>query len=493
MLDFFGALVVIFALYKLTETSRLRHIPTVGWSLPLLSYIDAFRVLKHGKDVLQEGYDKYKNRAFKIAAMDRWWVIITGTELIEEVRKLPVDKATLGAAFNEVFQAAYTFGFDLERDTWHIDLIRTQLTRQIANTFPDMYDEVVSSFRDLIPANDEWAPIPMVHVMRQIVARTSSRVFVGPDLARNTEYLNIAINHTIQISQARNQFYLLPEILKPLAVPFIVDSGKTFKHAIKLLQPIIEERTQNLAEYGDGWVDKPNDMLMWIIETAISKGQDIDVMARMVLLTDFAAIHTTTNSFVHAVYHLAANPEFIQPLREEITAVVQKEGWSKAAMASMKRLDSFLRESQRLNGISGTSVMRKSLQDITLSDGTYIPKGTIMATPVFSTQTDEDTYTNPREFEPFRFSDMREMEGESMKHQFSRTSTEYIAFGYGRHACPGRFFAVNEIKAMFAHLVLTYDVKFKNEGVRPPNKWYGTVFVPEPTVEVLFRKRSGST
>ena len=54
---------------------------------------------------------------------------------------------------------------------------------------------------------------------------------------------------------------------------------------------------------------------------------------------------------------------------------------------------------------------------------------------------------------------------------------------------PGRFFAANELKAMMAHIVLNYDIKFEKEGVRPPNQWLGTVVLPNPTAKVLFRKR----
>ncbi len=45
-------------------------------------------------------------------------------------------------------------------------------------------------------------------------------------------------------------------------------------------------------------------------------------------------------------------PETLQPLREEIEPLVKEEGWTKAAMSKMWRLDSFLRESQRYNGIN---------------------------------------------------------------------------------------------------------------------------------------------
>jgi hypothetical protein len=54
---------------------------------------------------------------------------------------------------------------------------------------------------------------------------------------------------------------------------------------------------------------------------------------------------------------------------------------------------------------------------------------------------------------------------------------------------PGRFFAANELKAMLSHVVLNYDVKLEHEGVRPANTWFATACVPNPTAEVMFRKR----
>lgn len=54
---------------------------------------------------------------------------------------------------------------------------------------------------------------------------------------------------------------------------------------------------------------------------------------------------------------------------------------------------------------------------------------------------------------------------------------------------PGRFFAVNVLKGMLAHIVINYDIKLEEEGVRPPNKWFGLTLIPDPTAKLLFRKR----
>jgi len=52
------------------------------------------------------------------------------------------------------------------------------------------------------------------------------------------------------------------------------------------------------------------------------------------------------------LYRLLSNPEYIEPLRQEVEAVVAEEGWTKAAMDKMHKIDSFLRESQRVDGLT---------------------------------------------------------------------------------------------------------------------------------------------
>lgn len=140
-------------------------------------------------------------------------------------------------------------------------------------------------------------------------------------------------------------------------------------------------------------------------------------------------------------------------LREEVEGVVKEHGWSKITMGKMRKLDSFMRESQRVNGIThsesqrpalllcahphtvcAVSVMRKTSQDTTLSDGTFIPAGTLVTGASTATHSDARNYENPEVFNPLRFAEMRTDEGEGFKHQFVSTSPEYVPFGHGKHA-----------------------------------------------------------
>lgn len=40
----------------------------------------------------------------------------------------------------------------------------------------------------------------------------------------------------------------------------------------------------------------------------------------------------------------------------------------------------------------------------------------------------------------------------------------FLSFGFGKHACPGRFFALNELKMFVANIVLNYDIEHLKEA-----------------------------
>lgn len=53
-----------------------------------------------------------------------------------------------------------------------------------------------------------------------------------------------------------------------------------------------------------------------------------------------------------------ANPEFIQPLRDEIEPLIAEHGWKKSTFMKMKKLDSLAKETLRLNMVSGGNILK---------------------------------------------------------------------------------------------------------------------------------------
>lgn len=58
---------------------------------------------------------------------------------------------------------------------------------------------------------------------------------------------------------------------------------------------------------------------------------------------------------------------------------------------------------------------------------------------------------------------------------------------------PGRFLGVNNIKVMFIHILLNYDVQLEDGSLeRPPNSYFAAATIPNQEVELMFRKRTGA-
>ena len=79
---------------------------------------------------------------------------------------------------------------------------------------------------------------------------------------------------------------------------------------------------------------------------------------------------------------------------------------------------------------------RLALRPLKLSNGMTIPAGTLVSIPASATHRDEISYPNPDEFDGFRFAKLREDEGDTMtsRYQAVSTSSENLAFGYGRRS-----------------------------------------------------------
>lgn len=106
---------------------------------------------------------------------------------------------------------------------------------------------------------------------------------------------------------------------------------------------------------------------------------------------------------------------------------------------------------------------RYALEDVTLPDNTFIPKGTMIATNM-SRMWDQKYYSNPNEWQPDRYLKQPQEPGKENSAQFMTTTLESLGFGLGTHACPGRFFASTNLKIMLAYVLDNYEFERVDDG-----------------------------
>lgn len=125
------------------------------------------------------------------------------------------------------------------------------------------------------------------------------------------------------------------------------------------------------------------------------------------------------------------------------------------------------------------------IRDTALPDGTIIRKGTHIAVDSREMWS-ADVFDNPEEYDAWRFVKRRQ-EGVPAS-QFVQSSREHNSFGIGKHQCPGRFFASNELKLCLVHILLQYDIRVEKEYSPKPLQ-YGFKPIADPHARIEVRKR----
>jgi len=128
---------------------------------------------------------------------------------------------------------------------------------------------------------------------------------------------------------------------------------------------------------------------------------------------------------------------------------------------------------------------------ITLSDGKVLPPGAQLC--IASYETSKDTANIPQQdFDGFRYYRQRQQsEREAQKHQFASTDKNHLHFGAGHNACPGRWFAANQLKMIIGELLLNYDMKFLEGHGRPENVNADEFILTDPETTLLLKRKPG--
>lgn len=468
--------------------SKLDYIPSVGPSGRFTSYYGAVKFIMHAKHMIQEGYEQHKEGFFKVPMIDRWVVVVSGPRLLDELRKISDEKLSFDHAMQDILQVKYTFGLEAQEHPYHVQVVREHLKRNFDELFPGVFDEICHTFDELVPSQEHgWVKVGAFSAAMKATCRASNRVFVGSPICQSTEFEKIQSKFALQVATRAAVMNLFPKILHPVIGRLLTNTPSSLRHCMEMLRPVVDERLTKREHLGENWPGKPNDMLSWLIDVSSPEDRNLRSIALRILVLNFASLHTSAQNFGHALFNLAAHPQYVEPLREEVKGVIDQYGWTRDSVSQLPKMDSFLKESQRVSCTCLTPVVRKAMEDIMFSDGTTIPTGTHVAISPPTIFLDDEYYPNSHEFDPFRFYSMRQ--GQMTRAQQLSMTLSTLHFGQGKRACPGRTFATTMMTTMMAYLVLNYDMKLEEDGVRPPDEWLFVNCFPNRTAEILFKKR----
>ncbi|RDA90836.1 hypothetical protein CP533_1558 [Ophiocordyceps camponoti-saundersi (nom. inval.)] len=513
------------------------QIPSFGYGHGFIAHLkNSFAHVTKHRVWMNDGYAEYgrKGLPFVVPAfLSEPAEVVLPRSMIGWLMEQPDTVVSAKMAHDNFLFSNYNFlNRRLIREEVTARIVTKFLPRHLATLVPAIDVEVQNaSERALTRVNEhEWTSVNLWHLWLDIVPQVTNRMLVGEGMCRDEAFLASMVGFTNAVNRNCMIMRLFPRVLHPILGRLLaIPNWLYWRSAQKKLAPLIERRLADMEddESSSSSPPPPEDFITWAIRLAKREDKpwllDPSIISTCLLPVEFASIHTTVLTGHAWMLDMLSMPAdeaaaAMELLTDEIKEHCPSPGvpWNKPGLQSLRRLDSSVRESQRLSNFSDTLVHRAvvSPQGLRHPDFDWtLPRGCILTVNTEGTHHDDLLFSDPLAYQPLRYARMREEGAEEEKavvdevnekggraytaqvnnpHTLGMVSTSdrHFAFGHGRHACPGRFFAAHELKLIMAHLLLNYD--FRPIPQRPQSTWIGPTGIPPLGACIEVRRKKGS-
>ncbi|KAJ5888979.1 hypothetical protein N7495_009020 [Penicillium taxi] len=364
-------------------------------------------------------------------------------------------------------------------------------TRSTDNYFPSFVEELEYSFgrevNEQMKVDDSWNALDCYTVSRRLVMGLVAKLLIGDD-CRDPANIDLFCDYTAEMIVGGPYIRGFPEFLRPI----IARSSRVVELSNRMQNLILDliNRRKTKSEKMEKEGKQPEDLTDWFWRWSQSTNNELNELdiAQLLAANTFGASFNTTVVLVQCICELAIRPEYVNLIRQEVVSILKSNNntWTKEGIDSMKKLDSFIKESHRYNCFDLAGTPRVVKKDFHFKNGLRIPKGTVLLTPNAALLFDQKHVRHPFEFDGLRFYDLAQSSENSEMFKYTSTNPHYLQFGDGRHVCPGRFFAADELRLILAYLLFHFEIKLQRnlpEGfkIRRDN-------LPDLGVNILLKK-----
>ncbi|KAJ5131982.1 hypothetical protein N7448_006140, partial [Penicillium atrosanguineum] len=445
-------------------------VPVIGGEGMFESWRAARRWGSCAPRLLQEGYELHKDFAFQVATPNGWEICICNDAMIRDYLNAPDEYLSSTAPIQGFFQSRFTApglfhkipsSMMSKALTWS----RTR-TRSTDQYFPSFIDELEYSFEQEVTDHmkvDGWNEFDCYTIARRLIMGLVAKLLIG-DGCRNPANIDLFCDYTAEIITGGPYIRSFPEFLRPRKI-----------------------KSKEMEKEGRQPEDLTDWFWRWSQRNSNNGLNELDI-AQLLAANTFGASFNTTVVLMQCLCELATRPEYVNLIRQEVisTIKIHKNTWTKEAVESMKKLDSFIKESHRYNCFDLAGTPRVVKKDFQFKNGLRIPKGTVLFTPNAAMLFDEKYVKSPFEFNGFRFYELAEGSETPELFKYTSTNPHYLQFGDGKHACPGRFFAADELRLILAYLLFHFEIKM--QGSLPENFKIKRHNLPHLGVKILLKK-----
>ncbi|RDA86915.1 hypothetical protein CP532_1870 [Ophiocordyceps camponoti-leonardi (nom. inval.)] len=536
-------ILVAYVIDFLTLAHSPKGIPSFSVGDGFIAHVrNSFAHLTRHRVWMSDGHVEYGSKGLPFALpafLSEPVEVVLPRSMIGWLMEQPENVVNSKVAIDRIIFSYYNFlNPRLIREDVANRIVTRFLPRHLAALIPAIDVEVQKAVARALRrvGENEWASVNIWELWLDIVPQVTNRLLVGEELCRDQAFLDSMVGFTNAVNRNCLILRMFPRALQSILGPLIaIPNWLHWRSAHKKLAPLIKRRLAEMKEdtsssSSSSSSPPPEDAITWIIRLAKREDKpwllDASTISTCILPLEFASIHTTVLTGQGWMLDLLSLPpdevsSAIETLTKEIKDQAPPPGvpWTKAGLQSLHRLDSSVRESQRLSNFSDGLIHRAVVAPEGLRHPDFewtIPKGIVLTANVESTHHDDVLYGDALVYQPFRYALMREEGAEDEEKKKSvasemdekstatsvvtpnnntnpltlgmvSTSSHHLAFGHGRHACPGRFFAAHELKLILAQLLLNYE--FRPIAERPRPGWIGSIAIPPLGACVEMRRK----
>ncbi|KAI0600030.1 cytochrome P450 [Biscogniauxia sp. FL1348] len=525
--------VVVFAIIGLLVYRALfpisypRNLPRLGEKEGISWRAMRQKFLTDCTAVFKDAYENYskKGRTVLIPVFGPHDEVILPPTSLQWLCRQPDSVASSLHAQIDSIQLDHSLGYKFAHDPWGGMLIKTDLNTALESVCATMNDEVAAAFDDCFGTDSEnWKELDLFPACRILAGRATLGFTLGDSpegqrLCRDAKFVESCYSVLDGMLETAGALSGTRKFLRPIHGRWASRIMRKRLEDLKTrLEPLYRERMQIIqqqATHKD--VRVPQDLVQMMLQYAAKERPEelasLDDITKRLAVSNFGTMHQTIITLHNLLLDVVGSDSkynTIALLREELARIITDSDngvstrWSRSQVAAMTRADSVARETLRVHSFIGRTVQRLIVapEGLMTEDGIRLPQGTMVSILAHQSQTDEEKFPDPEEYDPFRFSRQREAAADpatgkpGLSHlSFVSTSPDYLPFSHGKHACPGRFLVDFELKMTLAYALKNYDIEFPESygGKRPPNVWFVGFGIPPLEAKVRVRRRKGET
>ncbi|KAF4635041.1 hypothetical protein G7Y89_g3058 [Cudoniella acicularis] len=435
----------------------------------------------------------------------RWWAmdyLVLSPEYLPDLKTADAENVSFLQNLSDALHMEASAGIIYHSPDRMIQTIKKGLNSHLAQITPLLAEEADFALMfEIGEDSNGWKEFNATKLLFGATYRIACRFFIAKELSGDEKLIKTltAFTESIFINGLIIKMLPLGPIRGILAWPISFFHRRKMEAALERLQPLVERRISLFAADDSSSMKKsPNtehflDAIDWILTASSAQPtqQDSRILAIEILHNFWASSGSPSALLTQIVFQVLMFPMYLDPLRKEVQDAVSKYGWTEKAVQSLPLLDSFIRETNRL--YPSFSVKGEPWR---LHDGLVLPVGTRCIWAADPLLRNPKAFVDPLVFDGFRFArlatddEKREGKEDGNSSAASFLSPTNLAFGYGRHACPGRFYALRKVKVLFGKLILGYDIEWDTPRTeRPSPVSVEAQFAPNLWQKIRLRRR----